>query len=86
MFIYFILLFLFVCLFTQAPKARPGEGGSTIDFSTLFAELDSDLSSSGDDDDDDDDDDSYDGDSADKTAGHDESSRGGGGAAATAAG
>lgn len=29
----------------QAPKARPGEGGSTIDFSTLFAELDSDFSS-----------------------------------------
>lgn len=29
----------------QAPKARPGEGGSTIDFSALFDELDSDLGS-----------------------------------------
>ncbi|CAN0357197.1 unnamed protein product, partial [Ectocarpus sp. 12 AP-2014] len=29
----------------QAPKARPGAEGSTIDFSSLFAELDSDLSS-----------------------------------------
>ncbi|CAM9179210.1 unnamed protein product, partial [Sphacelaria rigidula] len=30
----------------QAPKARPGEGGSTINFSTLFADLDSELDSS----------------------------------------
>lgn len=29
----------------QAQKARPGEGGSTIDFSALFDELDSDLDS-----------------------------------------
>lgn len=40
----------------QAPKARPGEGGagSTIDFSTLFQELDSDSDFTSDDSDDDD--------------------------------
>lgn len=31
----------------QAPRARPGEGGSTIDFGSLFADLDSDLESLG---------------------------------------
>lgn len=43
----------------QAPRARPGEGGSTIDFSTLFDELDSDVDFASDDSDDsiDDDDD-----------------------------
>lgn len=32
----------------QAPRARPGEGGSTIDFSTLFDEIDSDDDTSDD--------------------------------------
>ena len=43
----------------QAPKARPGEGGtgSTIDFSTLFQELDSDSDFTSDDSDDGTDDD-----------------------------
>lgn len=29
----------------KAPRARPGEGGNTIDFSALFDDLGSDLSS-----------------------------------------
>lgn len=48
-------MILYACA-PQAPKARPGEGGSTIDFSSLFAELDSDLSSDGESDESEDDD------------------------------
>lgn len=55
-----LLVFMHVCMHPQAPKARPGEGGSTIDFSSLFADLDSDLSSDGESDESDD----YDDDSA----------------------
>lgn len=32
-------------MWLKAPRARPGEGGSTIDFSALFDDLGSDLSS-----------------------------------------
>lgn len=54
----------------QAPRARPGEGGSTIDFSTLFADLDSDLDSS---DGSDEDEDGQDGDHGDDLTGGRES-------------
>lgn len=36
---------LFGVVKVQAPKGRPEDGGSTIDFSALFDELDSDLGS-----------------------------------------
>lgn len=80
----------FVLTNSQAPKARPGEGGNTIDFSTLFAELDSDLSSSdGDSEDDsgsekgygDDSDDNSGSVTAVKSTEHDDGGTGGGGAA-----